>query len=372
MIYFDNAATTMQKPPEVLKALRRAAERFGGPGRGAHAASMEAADAILNCREAACSLFEVASPEQVILTLNATHALNLAIKSLCPKDKKVLVSGFEHNAVMRPLMALNADVIVAHTPLFDPAMALEAFKQAFASDIGLVVCTHVSNVFGTILPIEEIAALCELRQVPLIVDASQSAGVLPLHHAKIPQAIVCMPGHKGLYGPQGTGLLIVPQGLRLTPLLLGGTGSNSLQYAMPDELPDALEAGTPNAWGAAGLYEGIRFVLSKRDILQHELTLKQQLITVLNEIPRVKYFASTHHQTGVVSMVFEDADVEDIAGALSDKGVAVRAGLQCAPLAHETVGTLPLGTMRVSFSMFSTTNEVRQFGKLLKEVLKSV
>ncbi|GHU93824.1 cysteine desulfurase [Clostridia bacterium] len=356
MIYFDSAATTMQKPPEVFQAVRRA-ERFGGAGRGGHEAAMNAAAAIYDCRELACKLFGASSPERVILTSNATHALNIAIKSLVNPQKAVITSGYEHNAVMRPIHALGVRHIIAD----DFGSALET------TDAGLVVCSHVSNVFGTVLPVSHIAELCKRRGVPLIIDASQSAGVLPLD-AEALQAVLCMPGHKGLYGPQGTGLLIAPSNIDLCSLIEGGTGSASLSYDMPKNLPDLLEAGTQNAWGAAGLSEGLKFVTRQtpQGIMEHEQKLLSEALKT--EIDGVNLFKS-ENQAGVLSMTFRNHDAEAIAATLSDHGIAVRAGLQCAPLAHKTMGTAPLGTLRASFSIFNTTNEVRTFQKTLKAIV---
>jgi selenocysteine lyase/cysteine desulfurase len=366
----------MRKPPEVLAAVKNAYNTFGGPGRGSHSAAMRAADAMYGCREAACELFGIASPEQVIITINATHALNIAIKSLAKPGCRVVVSGFEHNAVMRPLHVLEeggVTVEVLNTPLFQPEAAVSAFEKALDGNVCLAVCTHVSNVFGYILPVERIAKLCKDKGIPLIIDASQSAGVLPVNQGELHGAVICMSGHKGLYGPQGTGLLLVPENLEMKSLIEGGTGSGSLSLGMPGDLPDLLEAGTPNAWGAAGLCEGIKFVMrtGTEKILHIEHELLDFCAELLYGIKGVKQYYYTSSQAGVLSMVFtgKEHDAEDIASLLSDKGVAVRAGLQCAPVAHRTVGTLPYGTLRVSFSCYSTKNEVKTFAKVLAGVL---
>ena len=207
MIYLDAGATTLQKPPMVAYHMQSALRRMATPGRGAYAPAMRAADAVYDCRVLAAELFG-AQPEQVVFTMNATHALNLAIKTLVRPGGRAVISGFEHNAVVRPLHHIGAETIVAGRRLFDPADTLAAFEAAVTPDTQAVICTHVSNVFGYILPLEEIAALCRARRVPLIVDASQSAGLLPVSLEKLGAAFVCMPGHKALYGPQGTGLLL--------------------------------------------------------------------------------------------------------------------------------------------------------------------
>ena len=253
MIYFDSAATTLQKPASVARAVAEAIGTVTTPGRGDHPAARRAAELMLNCRTEAAELFHVAQPENVIFTSNATHALNIAIKSLVKPGDTVVISGYEHNAVTRPLTAIgDVTVKVVNGRLFDPEQMVDGFARALTGEVKTAVCTHVSNVFGYALPVREIASLCRKRGIPLIVDASQSAGILPVD--------VAMPGHKGLYGPQGTGLLLCGEGQLPRPLLEGGTGSLSRQQEMPDFLPDRLEAGTHNVHSAAGLLEGIRFV----------------------------------------------------------------------------------------------------------------
>ena len=246
MIYLDAGATTLQKPPMVAYHMQSALRRMATPGRGAYAPAMRAADAVYDCRVLAAELFG-AQPEQVVFTMNATHALNLAIKTLVRPGGRAVISGFEHNAVVRPLHHIGAETIVAGRRLFDPTDTLAAFEAAVTPDTQAVICTHVSNVFGYILPLEEIAALCRARRVPLIVDASQSAGLLPVSLEALGAAFVCMPGHKALYGPQGTGLLLC--GRTPDTLLEGGSGSASRLPDMPQELPDHAEAGTQNVCG---------------------------------------------------------------------------------------------------------------------------
>ena len=252
--------------------MQRAMRTMSSPGRGGYAAARAAEETAFRCRSLAAELFGVPSPEQVVFTSNATHALNIAIRSLVPEGGRVAVSGYEHNAVTRPLHALGARIKVAASPLFDRAALLRAFENSISPELDAVVCTHVSNVFGFVLPIEEIAALCRAEGVPLIVDASQSAGILPFELDTLGAAFIAMPGHKGLYGPQGTGLLLCAHDA--APLLYGGTGSASLEQTMPDFLPDRLEAGTHNMPGIAGLEAGLRFVRERRErIERHERAL---------------------------------------------------------------------------------------------------
>lgn len=376
MIYLDNAATTLQKPPTVARAMKKALQSCGGAGRGGHQAAMKAADVLLECRQEAALLLGASDPERIVFTMNATHALCTAIGSLSGKPGRVVVSGFEHNAVMRPLEALKSQgftVKVLQTPLFEPEMALHLFEDALSRDVSFVVCTHVSNVFGYILPIERIAQLCRVRGIPLIVDASQSAGTLPILADEMPGAYFCMPGHKGLYGPQGTGIMVVPEEAPTIPLLRGGTGSRSSDMHMPDFLPDRLEAGTHNMPGIAGLCEGIKFIRHSGvdTILRGERALTSRLVDALLRHRRVRLYRSNHLfcQTGVLSFRIDGMDVECTAERLSKAGCAVRAGLHCAPVAHKTADTYPGGTVRVSFSHFNNTRDVSGFVQAVENIL---
>ena len=368
MIYLDSAATTLQKPASVPRAAAWAMTHLASPGRGGYPASAEAADVMFHLREEAASLFGVPNPEQVILTGNATHGLNIAIRSLVRPGDPVLLSGYEHNAVTRPLRAAGARIFVARSPLFDQDAAVEAFAEALHTPMAAVVCTMVSNVFGFLLPIDRIAALCREKGVPLIVDASQGAGTLPVDLAGWGASFVAMPGHKGLYGPQGTGLLLC--GGDAMPLLYGGTGSLSRQQEMPDFLPDRLEAGTGNVHGAAGLLEGMRFVrrTGLGNIARREGQLTHRLAGQLQGIPGVSVYQGPH-MAGVLSITSEGMDPETLGERLAGQGIAVRAGLHCAPLAHQTAGTLRTGTVRFSFSAFNRPEETDAAASAVRRIL---
>ncbi len=365
MIYLDSAATTFQKPPEVAQAVAEAMQTLSSPGRGGYPAAMRAAETAYTCRCELAELFHVAEPERVVFTMNATHALNMAIKSLVPPGGRAVISGYEHNAVTRPLAALGARVSVAAAPLFHPEQVSEAFAQLVVPGVDAVICNHVSNVFGFIQPVEAVAAICRNRGVPLIVDASQSAGVLPLDLEELGAAFIAMPGHKGLYGPQGTGVLLCGREVRTRSLLEGGTGSLSLQQEMPDFLPDRLEAGTHNMPGIAGLLAGVRFLKREgiADICRWERLLALQAAEGLKRMPGVRVFAlpGLHAQTGVLSFTVAGQEPEMLAGTLAVQGIAVRAGFHCAPLAHKSAGTLETGTVRASFSRANKEEDVRRF-----------
>lgn len=370
MIYLDSAATTLQKPKMVASATAWAVNHLASPGRGGHRPAMAAAETAFSCRAAAARLFHVDDPERVVFTFNATHGLNIAIKTLARPGSRVVVSGYEHNAVTRPLHALGVQLRVARGRLFDRQAVLEDFRRELDRGADLAVCTHVSNVFGFILPIENIAALCREREVPLIIDASQSAGCLPLDFQALGAAFAAMPGHKGLYGPQGTGLLLC--GADPDPLLEGGTGSESKRQAMPEFLPDRLEAGTHNIAGIAGLLEGLRFLERQgvEKIGEKESRLIRGLGKRLGTLPGTEVFLAgdPEAQAGVLSFRLRGRDCEELGEVLGKRGFALRAGLHCAPLAHETAGTLETGTLRASVSAFNTERETGQLLRAVREI----
>lgn len=365
MIYLDSAATALEKPASVAKAVAYAINHLASPGRGGHSAAMKAGELLFRCRERAAQLFDVEDPAQVVLTSSATHGLNIAIRSLVKPNSTVLISGYEHNAVTRVLHTIpNMKLKIAASELFDAESAYQRFLELLTEDVSVVICNHVSNVFGFIQPIERIAELCRRRGTPLIVDASQSAGILPVSMRKWGAAFIAMPGHKGLYGPQGTGLLLCGDGA--APLLYGGTGSASLQQEMPDFLPDRLEAGTLNVCGAAGLLAGMDFI-TKRGVERiglYERSLCRRLADRLKQVPSIHVFWG-EPQSGVLSFLIEGMDSETVGDLLGKKGVAVRAGLHCAPLAHKTAGTLDTGTVRASFSAFSRPEQVELAAQII-------
>ena len=375
MIYLDSAATTLQKPARVYRAVGRALRDLASPGRGGYPAAMEAAEEAYRCREAAAALFDAEGPERVVFTMNATHALNIAVKSLLRPGGTALISGYAHNAVVRPLHALGARILTAEAPPFLPERMLEAFSRQLGRGVQLAVTDHVSNVFGCVQPVEEIASLCRQYGVPLVVDASQSAGCLPVRLRKWQAAFVAMPGHKGLYGPQGTGLLLCgeqPGGGQIRTLLEGGTGVSSRDTDMPDFLPERLEAGTHNMPGIAGLRAGLAFVeeLGPERILRRERELVRLAAALLEDIPGLELFRAEEpeNQTGVLSFRLEGRDCAETAEALARRGFALRAGLHCAPLAHRSAGTLDTGTVRLSVSVFNRESQIRRLGEALASI----
>lgn len=375
MIYLDNAATTLYKPRAVEQAVRKAMYGAAGYARGGYAAAARAGELVYACREQAAALFGVREPERVIFTMNATHALNLAINALAEPDSRVIVGGYEHNAVMRPLTARGIQPIVLDTPLWDGAAMIEAAEQALAQGADLMILNHVSNVFGYAAPLDDIARHLTKAGVPLILDASQSAGVLEIDVKRYPcLAAVCMPGHKALYGPMGTGILLaLDDRIAAKPLLTGGTGSVSEELRQPAFLPDALESGTPNVPGIAGLSAGIAFVraVTPAHIAQQERRLVRELARALSREPRLECFTGAE-QTGVLSFRVPGVPSETIADALAREGVCTRAGLHCAPLAHRTAGTEDTGTVRLSLSFYTSARQAEQAAEKVCKTVKNL
>ena len=364
MIYLDNGATSLHKPEAVGNAMFWALKCCGNPGRGGHRAAMAAAETVYHTRELASLLFHC-QPEQVVFTSGCTHGLNIAIRSIVKPGMAVVVSGFEHNAVTRTLHGLGARLMVAGRKLFDWEDTLESFQNALESGAEAAVFTHASNVFGYILPIEEMAAMCRARRIPYVIDCAQSAGTQPIDFTALGADYVAMPGHKGLLGPQGTGILLCRNGLE--PLLYGGTGSASMLQQMPPELPDRGEAGTLNVPGIAGLGGGLQYLLQEgpATVALREHRQAVRCVQGLEKLGMQVFHGP--HQGGTVSFV-PQGDCEEFAWKLGEKGVAVRAGLHCAPLAHESAGTLKTGTVRVSFGYDATGSQTDNFLRIAASV----
>lgn len=359
MIYLDNGATSFHKPVQVRRAMLDAMIRCANPGRGGYRAAMEAANEVFRCRETAGRMFGC-TPEQVVFTSNCTHGLNIAIRTLVKPGTNVVISGFEHNAVTRTLYGLGAVVHTAGRKLFDWDDTLREFDAALNTRPDAAVFTHVSNVFGYILPVAEMAGMCRARGIPFVVDAAQSAGCLPVSLEALGADFIAMPGHKGLLGPQGTGLLLC--GREPEPLLTGGTGSESVRQEMPEFTPDRAEAGTLNVPGIAGLRAGMEYVeqVGTDRILSRESQCARRCAEELEKLGMQVFYGA--HQAGTVSFR-PGMDCEAAAQILSRRGIAVRAGLHCAPLAHESAGTLETGTVRVSFGHDASPRQLRMLAE---------
>lgn len=377
MIYLDNAATTLEKPPAVSRAMCWAMRHAGGAGRSAHPPAMLGADIIYDTRRLAAQVFDVPDPTRVIFTANATQALNMALYAMAQTRRHFAISGFEHNAVYRPILELvkrnNLKLTMLRSALWEDALLLEQAEQAIRDGADCFVLCHVSNVFGYIQPLEQLDALLSEHGIPLVLDASQSAGVLPISVSKLHSlAAVGMPGHKGLYAPPGTGMLLWMSQDLPAPLLLGGTGSLSEQADMPDFLPDRLESGTVNVAGIAGLFEGLQFVskVGESEIAAWECKLRDLVTEKLREVPGVTVYASPNpqKQTGVLSFTCRQLPCEIVAQRLAEHNICVRAGLHCAPLAHSTAGTLETGTVRISPGWFQSVRQMRKFCDILAHI----
>ncbi|MHB0859573.1 MAG: aminotransferase class V-fold PLP-dependent enzyme [Anaerolineae bacterium] len=369
MIYLDNAATSWPKPPQVLAAMTEYLQSAGGnPGRSAHALSIAAGRSLYETRELLAILFHAPDPLRIVFTLNVTQAINLALRGLLRPGDRVVTSSVEHNAVMRPLRALEREgVEVVVVPcgsdtLLDPA----DLAKAITPGTRLVVLTHASNVTGAIQPIAEAARLAHDAGALVLVDAAQSAGVVPIDVQAMEIDLLGFTGHKGLQGPPGTGGLVIGPRvdvLAMQPLERGGTGSNSEHEEQPEHLPDKFESGTPNGVGIAGLGAAIQYLLDRGvdEICRHEVALTRLLLEGLAGIPGVRVYgpADAARRTATVSFTLAGRRVSDVGLWLDEeRGILARVGLHCAPAAHKTLGTFPEGTVRLSAGAMTTPAEV--------------
>ncbi len=376
MIYLDNAATTYPKPKTVYNEVMRAMKEYGAnPGRGSHSMAIEGARVIYETRENLARLFNVDDPMRVILTFNATDALNKGIKGILNPGDHVITTTMEHNSVLRPLMELEKygieNTIVQCNN--DGTIEVEKLEEAIRKNTKLIVTTHVSNLTGTIFPIEKIGNICKNRNVLYMLDASQSAGVLDIDMKKYNIDLLAAPGHKGLLGPQGTGCLIINCDDEIKHLVEGGTGSESSNIYQPDFYPDKLEAGTHNLPGIAGLNEGVKYILSNgiKSIYSHEKKLLEAFINGAEEIAKVKIYGprDINERCGVVSVNIDGIDSSELAFKLdTEYNIAVRPGLHCAPLAHKTIGTEKIGVVRFSVGPFNKMADIKAAIKALKEI----
>jgi len=376
-VYLDNAATSWPKPEEVYRAVDRFMRQVGAtPGRGGHRREEEAQRIADETRQALAQLFHAPDPQGVVFTMNATQAINMALKGLLRPGDHVVTSSIEHNALWRPLKALErTGVRVTAVPCapdgtLDPA----AVAAALRPETRLVAMLHGSNVLGAILPVAEIGAICRSRGVLFLVDAAQTAGALPLDMEAMGIDLLAFAGHKGLYGPHGTGGLVVRPGVALETWIEGGSGVESASETMPEALPARLEAGSHNAAGIAGLLEGVRFVLEQgvERIRAHEVELASLLLEGLREIPGASILGpgDPAQRTAVVSVTVEGYSPDQLAVVLDQVfDVATRAGLHCAPQAHRTAGTLDCGALRFSPGYFNTADDIRYAVESLREIV---
>lgn len=381
MIYLDHAATSWPKPPDVLASMAGYLERAGGnPGRSGHRLSVAAARIVYDAREAVAGLFGVSDPLRVVFTMNATHALNLALRGLLRPGDRVVTTSVEHNAVMRPLRALErAGVTLAVAPCrADGSLDPADMAAALTPGTRLVVMTHANNVTGALLPVAEVAGLAHAAGALLLVDAAQTAGAHPVDVPALGIDLLAFTGHKGLQGPPGTGGLVLgnevdPQAL--DPLVRGGTGSRSEWEEQPDDLPDRYESGTPNGVGIAGLAAGIGWVTDRgvNAIRAHEAALTGRLLAGLCAIPGVTvYGPAADKRTATVSFTLAGKRVSEVGLRLDEEyDILVRVGLHCAPAAHRTIGTFPEGTVRLAAGAATTEDDVGAALRAVEEIART-
>ena len=374
MINFDNSATTFPKPRSVKAAAAVALERYGGnPGRSGHSLSLKAAEAVFAARKNIAEMFS-AEPENVIFTLNCTHALNLAIKGIVKPSNHVIISSFEHNSVARPVYAMSkTGVKFSIAEVFpEDRLTIESFRSLIRPETKAIICTAGSNVTGQILPFREIAKIAAENNLCFIVDGAQACGVIPISLSDGIN-VLCTAGHKALYGPTGTGLLITDGKFPISPIIQGGTGSTSVELEQPAFLPDALESGTVNTAGIIALSAGVSYVkkLTPERIYRYESELCRRFISGIAPLPNVIiYRENGASYLPIVLFNIKGIPSNEAASRLSDMGYALRGGLHCSGLAHKSIGTLPDGGVRFAPSTLNKPEEVDGLIHAVKKLAK--
>jgi cysteine desulfurase family protein len=380
VIYFDNAATSWPKPEPVREALSEYFGAAGGnPGRSGHRMSISAGRILENARESLAALFNLDDASRIIFTQNGTHALNIALCGVLRPGDHVVTTSLEHNSVMRPLRyleSLGVQVTVVACSK-QGTIAVEDVRTAFQRNTRLLVTTHGSNVTGTLMPVANLARLTREHGILYLIDASQTAGTIPLDVEEIGVDLLAFTGHKGLMGPTGTGGLFIRDGVSVAPLLRGGTGSDSAREIQPEFLPDAHESGTLNVAGIAGLAAGVSFVreIGVDHIRAHERKLVSHFLEGISEIARLTAYgpANPSARCGIVSFNIEGCVPSEVGLILDESfGIMARTGLHCAPSAHRTLGTFPHGAVRFSFGWFNTAGEVDVALQALREIAEWV
>lgn len=375
MIYLDNAATTMHKPQEVVDAVAAAMCSMGNAGRGAHAASLGASRTVFETRERLAAFFHAENPKQIVFTANSTESLNVALKGTLNPGEHVISTVLEHNSVLRPLYALEeqgVEVTLLKSNL-QGMIDYEDFERAIKENTKMIVCTHGSNLTGNVLDIKRIGQIAKKHGLLFVVDASQTAGVFPIDVQDMQIDILCFTGHKGLLGPQGTGGMYVREGVTVRPLKVGGSGVQTYNKKHPTEMPTALEAGTLNGHGIAGLDAAIGYLERKGidNIRAREQELMWKFYNGVKDIPNIKVYGDFNgaQRCAVVSLNIGDYDSSEVSDELlMTYGISTRAGGHCAPLMHEALGTAEQGAVRFSFSHYNTDEEVETAIRAVKEL----
>ena len=378
MIYLDNAATTIHKPEGVVQAMVQALSSLGNSGRGAHEATLDASRIIYGTREKLARLFGIKDPMRIAFTCNATESLNIAINGLFEKGDHVITTMCEHNSVLRPLYRLEENgVELSILPADSKGVPMYGeLERLIQQNTRAIVITHASNLSGNVTDLGRVSAIAQKYKLLLVVDASQSAGCIPIDVEKMGIDVLCFTGHKGLMGPQGTGGIYVREGLEIRPLKVGGSGVHSYDREHPKEMPTALEAGTLNGTGIAGLFSSLDFILDTgvEAIHKKEMKLAKRFFDGIKDLPEVTVYGDWQNseRTAIVSVNLGTEESGQVSDWLwEDYGIAVRAGAHCAPLMHKALGTEKQGAVRFSFSYFNTEEEVDTAIQALKEILES-
>ncbi len=380
MYYFDNAATTFPKPDRVYDKVYEAMKEYAAnPGRSGHKMALKANREVYDARVLISKFFHIEDCFNLIFTSNCTTALNMAIQGTLKEGDHVITTSMEHNSVLRPIKHLEL-LGVENTIVYadeNGSISTDSIKKAIRTNTKMIAMTHISNLTGTIMPIEEVGELAKSKGILFLVDASQSAGVIPIDVNKTNIDFLAFPGHKGLLGPQGTGGLFIRDGLRTDTIIQGGTGSESYSIYQPEIMPDKFESGTLNMPGIVGLKEGLNYILETgiENIRKKEEELSKFFIEELRKIEGVKIYGPTDikQRVGVVPINIMDMDSSEISYILDDRyDIYVRPGLHCAPLAHETIGTMEQGAVRFSFGPFNTEEEVEYLIRAIFEITKQI
>lgn len=378
-LYLDNAATSYPKPESVLQAMDRYMRETGASaGRGAYQEARETGRLIGECREQLARMFNVKTPERIVFGLNASEALNLGIKGVVKHGDHVITTAMDHNSVLRPLNALKEAGVIDYSRVpcgptgeLDP----DEVEQAIRPNTRLIAVVHGSNVTGTILPVARIGRIAQRHGIPYLIDAAQTAGGYPIDMEAIGADLLAFPGHKGLMGPLGTGVLVIREGIDLTPLKEGGTGSVSERDVQPEDLPDRYESGSHNAVGIVGLSEGVKFLLNKgvEWVRMHKEQLTAMFLRQVSAIEGITVYGpqDARRNAGVVSIRVDGQTPGETATLLDERyRIQVRAGLHCAPWAHRTIGTYPTGTVRFSLGFFTAEEDIERAGEALREIAR--
>ncbi len=368
MVYLDNAATTFPKPPEVVKAVNDILTNYGGnPGRGGHYLSRMCGERVFECRENLAKLIKADNPENIIFTKNATEAINLAIKGTVSRGDEIIISSMEHNSVLRSAVNMEKMGVTVKIAKADLTGYLppDNVESLITPKTKMICIIHASNIVGTVNPIKEIGRIARKHNIITLIDCAQTGGILPINASDFD--MLAFAGHKGLYGPFGTGVLYIRNGLDIDTIIEGGTGSYSESALMPSSSPDRFEAGTVNACGIAGLSEGIKFVL-KENVYEKERELTKKFKELLLNIKGIHVLGKS--DVGVLGILLDKKDCVEVARILDEEyNIASRAGLHCAPMAHRTLGTISKGLLRLSVGFFNTEKDIEDAALALEKIL---